>query len=162
MKGWLASAACLLAFAGPAVAADYADPLPRHERGGGGFACTMSKADYEKIQMLHWALDQPCMWIGPLYVGMPRPDVEKLLGAPEQSVTANGRENIIYIVHRDDAAHITAYVVVAFASDNTTDTIQLTGQPWVDAWRFSGLTLGDLKKRQTNQKARRADHVHPC
>ena len=136
-------AVLLLALCGASAAADFGDPLPRYERDGNGFACRMNKADFVATTALHWDVDQPCMRIGPLYVGMPRADFEKILGSPDQDVTANGRENFVYVVHRNHVQEVKTFVAVTFAQDGTADSIQLTGQPWPNAWQFSGLTLGN-------------------
>jgi hypothetical protein len=56
---------------------------------------------------------------------------------------ANGRENFVYVVHRDEAHNLMTYVVITYDPDAVTDSVQLTGQAWPSAWQFSGLTLGD-------------------
>ena len=143
MKGLVIWVAGLLAIASSACAADYTDPLPRFERAGNGFACHVDKGDGEKTAAMHWQADQACMRIGPLYVGMARTDLEKILGAPATMVVEDGHENFAYIVNRGDSDFVATYAVVIYGDDATTTSIQLTGKAFPNPWFFSGLTLGN-------------------
>ncbi len=133
----------ILALAGSALAADYADPLPRYERAGNGFVCHMDKADGDKTGSMHWQSDQVCMRVGPLYVGMPRTDLEKILGAPATMVVQDGRENFAYSVNRGDSEFVATYAIVVYGNDATATSIQLTEKAFPSPWFFSGLALGD-------------------
>jgi len=136
-------AAGLLAFASSAFAADYAEPLPRYERAGNGFACHIGKPDGDKTDAMHWQADQVCMRIGPLYVGMPRNELEKILGTPATMIVEDGHENFAYTVNRGDSEFVATYAIVVYGDGATATSIQLTGKAFPDPWYFSGLTLGN-------------------
>jgi hypothetical protein len=138
----------LLLFLAPALAADFSDPLPRYERGGGGFGCHTSKEDFARIQA---EKRDVCLRIGPLYVGMARTDAEAMLGKPWTTVPVGARTAFAYLLQKDEARHLGTYTVLTYAADGRVDSVQVTGDPWPGNWQFSGLTLGTAQYKVTER-----------
>ena len=118
------------------------DPLPRYERAGAGFACRMRPEDFRKIEN-NAAADAPCLRIGPIALYMARSDIEAMLGGPNTSVMSNGHTYYFYGLQTGSAQAVTTYVLIEYADSGRPTSVQLTGDPWRGAWRFSGITLGD-------------------
>ena len=89
-----------------------------------------------------------CIQIGPLTPGMQRADLEKVLGKPAQSGEAKSEKYFAYgLQYKGDTAN--TYAVVFYSPDGHANTIQVTGDAWPAAWKFSGLTLGDSQESVT-------------
>jgi hypothetical protein len=135
---------CALLAAAPAWAAEPDDPLPHYVRSGHGFPCEYTEAYAQ--QALHRDV---CLQMGTLYVGMPRADVEALLGKPVTSVPVGERTAYAYSLQTDGTGLMTSYVVMTYGDDGRAIAVQLTGLPLKGNWRFCGLTLGSSEAALT-------------
>jgi len=118
-------------------------PIPYFQRAGGAFACTTNRELLEWRQSLgDVSFDLPCMRFGPVFVGMMRDEVATLFVMPNLDGVTNGRDFEVFGLAIDDAGIATTYLVVTYHDSGRVGALQLTGQPWPDAWQFSGITLG--------------------
>lgn len=133
----------LLGSSSAAYAAEFSDPRPHYVPAGGGFACTMSKEEFEQGQAQKRDV---CLRIGPLYVGMTRADAETILGKPVTNMPANGREAFAYHLQSDAAGNMITYAFAVYDDNARALSVQLTGAPWSGNWPFAGLTLGSAEE----------------
>ena len=126
-----------------------ADTLPctgaySFRRTATGIACTEPKEDGDYTGIL-------CLRVGWVYVGEPRADLERVLGAPWQTVpTQGGGSAHVYLVFQDTVRRTGAYYVVEYeraGGDDVARVVQLTGSPLPLPFDFSGIRLGDDARR---------------
>ena len=87
-----------------------------------------------------------CLQIGPLRIGMPRAEAEKLMGAPVAKAEDVKGEAVVYALGWTGAPGdrtLTTYVAVVYDGQGRAKMIQLSGKPRPERpWGLSGLSLG--------------------
>jgi len=130
------------------AAVEPSDPRPHYVRAGWGFSCTTSKADGA-------AADQekrdPCLRMGPLYIGMSRATLEAVLGKPVATRQTSRGLLYDYPLRETELGDVVTYVLVTYRPDGKAKSIQLTGLPWTGELKFAGLTLGDSVAKLTER-----------
>ena len=117
--------------------------IGEYRRTGAGFVCSVKAAnDQEALRKTK----NYCLHYGPLAIGLPRREAERLLGKPLDTVQDAKGKGFVYPRAWSDATHdrrLLSYVVVVFDLKGLAKAIQVSGDADSSDWRFSSVRLGD-------------------